>query len=59
MGQPTDDVENFNSIVPAAIIALGLMYLKTNDVDAADAFILGKVIHVPQYVLHHSNYLPF
>jgi hypothetical protein len=40
--QPSGDIENFNSIVPAATIALGLMYLKTNDVDAAAAFQLGK-----------------
>lgn len=40
--QPASVVENSNSIVPAATIALGLMYLRTNDVDAAAAFQLGK-----------------
>ncbi|KAH7621150.1 putative Anaphase-promoting complex subunit 1 [Nannochloris sp. 'desiccata'] len=36
--QPASDIENSNSIVPAATVALGLMYLKTNDFDAAAAF---------------------
>jgi len=40
--QPASVIENSNSIVPAATIALGLMYLRTNDVDAAAAFQLGK-----------------
>jgi hypothetical protein len=42
--KPATDIENSNSIVPAATMALGLMYLKTNDVDAAAAFILGKIL---------------
>ena len=36
------DVENFNITSPAATVALGLMYLQTNNKDVADVFLLGK-----------------
>ncbi len=42
--QPAKDIANLNSIIPAATIALGLMYLKTNDVEAAAAFTIGETV---------------